>query len=202
MSTVPQLRFTPEEYLERERQAPTKSEYYQGEIFAMAGASREHILVVANLTRVIGNQLLDRPCEVYPIDMRVKVSATGLYTYPDLAIVYGPPRLEDRHGDTLLNPPVLIEVLSESTEAYDRGAKAGQYRRIPSLQELVLVAQDRPHIERYTRQPDGQWLLAEAQSLDESITLSSLAVTLPLVEVYCGIEFPPPDAAVEQAGIG
>lgn len=190
MSTAPILRYTPEEYLARERKALTRSEFYRGEIFAMAGATRAHILIVSNLARVLGNQLLDRPCEVYPVEMRVKVSATGLYTYPDLAVVCGEPRFDDDQRDTLLNPTVLIEILSDSTEAYDRGAKSSQYRQLPSLRELVLIAQDRPQVERYSRQPDGQWLLTEARELSEVMALDSIAVSLPLVEIYRRVEFP------------
>lgn len=133
--------YTPEQYLERERSATYKSQYYRGEIFAMSGASREHNLVVANLLRTIGNQLLDRPCELYPSDMRVKVQDSGLYTYPDAVIVCGKPQFEDRHIDTLLNPLVLFEVLSESTEAYDRGAMSAQYRRLSPLRSWCLCLQ-------------------------------------------------------------
>jgi Uma2 family endonuclease len=189
MSTVPKPRYTPEEYLARERKAPTKSEYYRGEIFAKAGATRAHILIVGNLTFVLNQQLRDRPCEVYPVEMRVKVSATGLYTYPDLAVVCGEPRIEDNVHDTLLNPTVLIEVLSESTEAYDWGVKASQYRALASLRELILIAQDRPHVERYVRQPDGHWMLEEAGNLSDVMPVDAISATLPLADVYRRVEF-------------
>lgn len=166
MSSLPKARFTPQQYLALERAAETKSEFFNGEIFAMAGASREHNLIATNVVRELSAQLKGRPCETYPGDMRVKVSETGLYTYPDVVVVCGEPRFEDEHGDTLLNPTLVVEVLSPSTEAYDRGEKSSHYRRLASLAEYVLIAQDRCHVERYARRPDGLWLLAEARGLD------------------------------------
>lgn len=151
MSSATKPHFTPQEYLTLERKSPTRNEYFRGEIFAMAGASREHSLIGANITREVGNQILDRPCESYSNDMRVRVDATGLYTYPDVVVVCGEPEFQDREVDTLLNPTVIFEVLSESTEAYDRGVKFGHYRKIPSLREYVMVSQDRMLVERYTR---------------------------------------------------
>ena len=184
MSTAPKRLLTPAEYLAQERRAAFKSEFYQGETFAMAGASREHNLIVGNLVGEVRDQFKGRKCEVYPSDMRVRVSATGLYTYPDVTIVCGTPEFEDEQVDTLLNPTVLLEVLSESTEAYDRGTKSAHYRRLPSLMEYVLIAQDRPHVERYVRQPDGGWLLREATGLDEAVDLESVSVHLPMSEIY------------------
>jgi len=190
MSTAPKPYFTPEEYLALERQAETKSEYFAGESFAMAGASREHLLIVANLTRDLGVQLLDRPCELYPTDMRVKVDEMGLYTYPDLVVVCGEPQFEDAEVDTLLNPTLVIEVLSSTTEAYDRGKKFAQYRRLASLQEYLLVAQDQPWVERYLRQPDGQWLLSVTEGLTGVLPLPSIDGELRLAEVYRKVAFP------------
>ena len=140
MSSLPKARFTPEEYLALERQAEYRSEFFHGEIFAMAGASREHNLIAGNVSRELGNQLKGRPCETYQSDMRVKVSDTGLYTYPDVVVACGELAFEDDEVDTLLNPTLLIEVLSESTESYDRGKKFGYYRTIQSLAEYLLVA--------------------------------------------------------------
>ena len=117
---------SPEEYLELERASETKHEYFNGEIFAMAGASLQHVRIVNNLGRLLGSQLLDRPCDVLTSEMRVKVSETGLYTYPDVAVVCGEVELEDNQADTLVNPMVIVEVLSSSTEAYDRGYKFEQ----------------------------------------------------------------------------
>ncbi len=133
---------SPQEYLAMERQAETKSEYYAGEVFAMAGASRKHNLIVPNLAYLLVGQLKSRSCEVYNSDMRVKVSATGLYTYPDLAVVCGKPRFDDDQEDTLLNPTVIVEVLSKSTEAYDRGEKFAMYRALESMTDYLLIAQD------------------------------------------------------------
>jgi Uma2 family endonuclease len=184
MSSQVQQRHTPEEYLALERQAQCKSEYYAGEIFAMAGASRWHNLIVTNVLRELSLQLKGRPCTTYPSDMRVKVSPTGLYTYPDVTVVCGEAQFEDHQQDTLLNPTLIVEVLSESTEAHDRGGKFAHYRKLPSLMEYVLIAQTKPHIEHYVRQPDNRWLLAEADRLADTIHLPSIDCHLALAEVY------------------
>ena len=184
MTSQAQTRYTPEEYLALERQAQCKSEYYAGEIFAMAGASRWHNLIVTNVLRELSLQLKGRPCTTYPSDMRVKVSPTGLYTYPDITVVCGEARFEDNQQDTLLNPTLIVEVLSESTEAYDRGGKFAHYRKLASLMEYVLITQTKPHIEPYLRQPDNRWLLAEADSLSDTIHLPSIECHLALAEVY------------------
>ncbi|HXK03033.1 MAG TPA: Uma2 family endonuclease, partial [Verrucomicrobiae bacterium] len=123
MSTQAKNYLTPEQYLEIERKAEVKSEYYQGEMFAMSGASLSHNVILANAIRELGQQLRSKPCSVLPSDMRVFIQATGLYTYPDAVVVCGEPKLQDKHFDTLLNPAVILEVLSPSTEAYDRGRK-------------------------------------------------------------------------------
>ncbi len=192
MPTVEKRLLTEQEYLRRERAAEYKSEFYRGEMFAMAGASRRHNLIAAAIARLLGNQLVDQSCEVYASDMRVKVSATGLYTYPDVVVTCDGPRFEDEQVDTLLNPKVLIEILSDATEKYDRGAKWAQYRELPSLQEYVLVSQDSPLVECYLRQPEGNWLLRSSNSLADELRLESLDVRIPLAEVYRQIEFPPP----------
>src|SRR5258707_11211141 len=139
MSAAPQKRYTPQEYLALERAAPFKSEYYRGEIFAMAGATRQHCRIGANLVARVDEQLRSTPCEAFGSDLRVRVLPTGLYTYPDVTVACGELEFEDRAGDTLLNPKAIFEVLSESTEAYDRGKKFDHYRHIPSLTEYVLV---------------------------------------------------------------
>ncbi len=189
MSTQPTPQLTPAEYLALERSAEIKGEYFDGEIFAMAGASRAHNLIVGNLIRELGNQLRKGPCEVYPSDMRVKVDLTGLYTYPDVVVVCDEPRFEDEHGDTLLNPTLLIEVLSESTEKYDRGKKSSHYRRLPSLKEYLLVSQEEPHLEHYARQDDDHWLLTEATGEEARIELPALQATIALAEVYARVTF-------------
>jgi Uma2 family endonuclease len=174
----------PEEYLEIERRAETRSEYLDGEMFAMSGASFAHNVIVANLIREVGQQLKRRPCQVLPSDLRLHIPATGLYTYPDVVVVCGEPRLENDHHDTLLNPTLLIEVLSPSSEAYDRGKKFEHYRSIESFVEYLLVAQDEPRIEQYLRQPAGRWLFTAVAGLDAAIALPSIQCELALAEVY------------------
>jgi Uma2 family endonuclease len=184
MSAAPEPSLTPEEYLARERQAEAKCEYLQGEVFAMVGASREHNLIAVNVAGELRRQLHDRDCEVYQSDMRVKVSPTGLYTYPDVTVVCGEPQFEDAEADTLLNPNVLIEVLSPSTADYDRGGKFAHYRRLSSLAEYVLISQDRCLVEHHVRQPQDQWLLSEQDSLDATLDLPSIGCELQLSEIY------------------
>jgi Uma2 family endonuclease len=175
---------TPEEYLALERTADYKSEYLHGEVFAMTGASRRHSLIAANISRTLGNQLVDRPCELYVSEMRVKVSASGLYTYPDVAVVCGEPKFEDGFLDTLQNPTLLIEILSKSTERYDRIAKTDYYRTLDSLAEHLLVAQEEFRIEQYTREAEGHWVLAETSSLEGVVDLRSIDCSLALIDVY------------------
>jgi len=180
----PTPRISPQEYLARERQAATESEYFGGELFAMSGASAAHVLLVTNVVSELREQLRARDCRVYSTDLRVKVSATGLYTYPDVVVVCGTPRFEDEHGDTLVNPRVIVEVLAKSTQDYDRGAKFEQYRTIESFVEYVLIAQDKVHVEHIVRQADGRWLLAETNRLDDRIELESIGAQLALADVY------------------
>ncbi len=190
MSTVPIPFYTPEQYLERERRAQTKSQYYRGEIFAMSGASKEHLRIAGDLYVYLTLALRDRPCEVFNSDLRVKVQDSGLYTYPDLTIVCGEPKFEDKEVDTLLNPLVLIEVLSESTESYDRGAKATQYRKLPTLRELVLVSSMGVQVEHYHRRDaDDQWAFWETTDRSATLSLASVGVTVPLEEIYRRVEF-------------
>jgi Uma2 family endonuclease len=154
MVAVQKTRYTPEQYLERERTAEFRSEYISGEVFAMAGASFDHGIIISNVTRSLNTQLEDEPCIVILNDLRVQANVTGPYFYPDIVVVCDEPRFGDDRQDTLLNPTVIIEVLSPSTEADDRGEKFVYYRRIPSLQEYVLVSQNTPRIERFVRQGD------------------------------------------------
>ena len=190
MSTAPK-RITPQEYLIRERQASIKSEFYQGEIFAMGGGSANHSLIAANFVREAGNALRDKPCIVFNSDLRVQVQSTGLYTYPDATIVCGELLFDDDHRDTLLNPTVIVEVLSDSTEKYDRGKKSNHYRQIASLKELILIAQDRSHVERFTRQPNGDWLFHEQKELTADFELKSLGISISISELYRGVKFEP-----------
>jgi Uma2 family endonuclease len=189
MEPQPRPYLTPQEYLAIERQAETKSEYLDGEMFAMTGGSLKHSLTVGNLVRELSWQLKKRPCQVFPSDLRVHIPATGLYTYPDIVVVCGEPRLQDEHQDTLLNPTVIIEVLSPTTEAYDRGKKFEHYRRIESLVEYLLVSQSEPHIEHYLRQDDNRWLFTETAGLEATLALPSIQCELFLAEVYEKVVF-------------
>jgi Uma2 family endonuclease len=191
----PTCELTPEEYLRVERQAETKSEYWHGQVYALAGASEEHNLIVANLVMVLGPQFKGRPCKVYANDMRVKVRATGLYTYPDVIVVCGKAAFEDRRRDTLLNPTVIIEVLSPSTEAYDRGTKFEHYRDLESLSDYLLVAQESPTIEHFERLPENKWLLSTYKGLDAVAPIVYAACDLPLREVYDKVEWPDQETA-------
>ncbi|MBI2927367.1 MAG: Uma2 family endonuclease [Verrucomicrobia bacterium] len=179
------------EYLALERSAEFKSEFFDGEMFAMAGGTPEHSLIATNLGREFGNRLKDRPCAAYNSDLRVKVEATGLCTYPDLSVVCGPLRFAGQERDTIVNPTVLVEVLSDSTEAYDRGKKFEHYRRISSLREYLLVSQSEPRIEQFIRQENGSWLLREAAGLEAHLELPSLQIRLALAEVFARVEFNP-----------
>lgn len=177
-------RISAEDYLTHERSAVTKSEFHDGQIIAMTGSSRKHNLITVNISREMSIQLKKRPCEVYINDMRVKAVNANNYYYPDIAVVCGTPQFaEDAYMDTLLNPSVIIEVLSASTEAYDRGEKFSRYRKIDSLQAYVLVAQDQAMIERYERLGDV-WQLTETVDLNGSVNLSCIDCTLSLAEVY------------------
>jgi Uma2 family endonuclease len=175
---------SPEEYLRLERQAEYKSEYLNGEIFAMSGASREHNLVAGNIFGELRQQFKDRPCEAYMSDMRVKVTATGLYTYPDVIAICGEARFEDAQVDTLLNPTLLVEVVSQSTERYDRIAKSSYYRTLDSLAEHLLVAQDEVRLEQYVKQTNGQWLQFEHTTLDSLADLTSIGCARALRDIY------------------
>ena len=184
LTADPARLISPEEYLAFELVAETKHEYYDGRVYAMTGASPRHNRIVVNLIVHLHAQLKGGPCRVYPSDLRLRVNATGLYTYPDVTVVCRDPELEDRHLDTLLNPVVLIEVLSDSTERTDRTRKAPQYRRIESLREYALVDQHEPRVELYRRQSEREWVLTEAVGMGEGIEFASIGCVLPLRDVY------------------
>ena len=188
-------RISPVEYLARERMAEFKSEFFDGEIFAMAGGSPTHSLIAANFVREAGNLLNGTSCVVYTSDLRIKNQTTGLYTYPDASIVCGDLKFDDDIKDTVTNPTVIVEVLSDSTEKYDRGRKASHYRQIPSVSEIILISQDEAHVERFVRQPEGGWLLLEERDLAGSFELSSLNVTIAMSDLYRHVKFeaPPSD---------
>jgi len=193
MSSQRTTLLTPEEYLEIERRAERKSEYFEGEMFAMAGASFAHVVIVGNLTHELKLRLKAGPCGVYSSDLRLRVAPNGLYTYPGVMVICDGPEFADDRRDTVVNPILIVEVLSESTQAYDRGEKFEQYRTLPSLREYLLVAQDAPRIEQWIRQPDDNWLRAEASGREASIQLASVDCVLPLAEVYDKVEWPAPE---------
>ena len=183
-----QKKWTVEEYLAFERSSEEKHEFYAGEIFAMSGASREHNIIVMNTGASLNLQLAQRPCEVYPSDMRVKVNAIK-YTYPDVSVVCGEPRFADGEFDILLNPTIIIEVLSDSTEDYDRGKKFKHYMGINSLQEYILIAQDEVRVDHYIRQSQGDWLISVSTTLEATLQLPSVNCSLLLADIYRKITF-------------
>jgi len=191
MPALQKPRYTAEEYLALERSAEYKSELVNGQIYAMSGASREHNLIAGNVFGELRSQLKGKPCEAYTSDMRVRVSDTGMYTYPDVTVACGEPRFEDDHVDTLLNPTVIVEVLSPSTEAYDRGEKFAHYRRLASLSDYVLVSQDKARVEHFARHPGDPslWEFAEISGLDGVLRLASIACEVTLRDVYDRVEF-------------
>jgi Uma2 family endonuclease len=191
MRAATQVNYTAQQYLDLERAAEHKSEYINGRIYAVAGASRQHNQITFNIAGELRSQLKDRPCLAYASDMRVKISATGLYTYPDIVALCQDPQFEDTGMDTLINPEVIVEVLSESTEAYDRGEKFAHYRRLPSVSEYLLIAQDQTRVEHYLRQ-DKQWLLTEFDALNDGVALNTIACHLSLAEIYDKVVFSGP----------
>ncbi len=192
MSAMPKTKLTATEYLAIERRAEFKSEFFAGEMFAMAGASSRHVFIASNLGLRLANALLGGRCRVGLSDLRILVDRTGLYTYPDIVVVCGPGEFDSNDSDTLVNPTAIIEVLSPSTEKYDRGAKFRNYKQIPSLKEYILVAQDEALIDRYIRQADGSWALVSFVGLDDTLVFTSVQASVPLAEVYAGIAFEEP----------
>ena len=191
MATAHRPRYTPEEYLELERAAEYKSEYIDGEIYALAGASPAHTRIIWNIVGELSPQLKGRPCHGYMTEMKVRVTPTKMYTYPDVVIVCGEEQFADDQHDVLINPTVIFEVLSPSTEAYDRGGKFAHYRRLDSLTDYVLVAQNQALVEHFMRQGD-QWMLSEISDLGAGVYLASVDCTLALAEIYDNVEFPDP----------
>ena len=184
MSTLTaQTHLTPGEYLAWERKQPFKNEYYNGQIIAMSGASRAHNLVTMNVANQLYNQLVDQECEVYANEMRVRASPTVSYFYPDVVVVCGEPRFEDDAFDTLLNPILVVEVLSPSTAAYDRGEKFEYYKQLASLQEYILISQNSVRVEHYCRQ-ETQWDRNTFQRLEDVLSLASIECEVPLRAIY------------------
>jgi Uma2 family endonuclease len=194
-------RYTVAEYLAFERASPVKHEYFDGEVFAMAGATAPHNLIAGNAYRRLGNALEAKPCLIFGSDMRV-VCPTGLRTYPDISLTCGKPRYEDYRQDSLLNPLVIVEVLSPSTERYDRGKKFEHYRAISSLREYVLLASDRMSLDHFSRQDDvSQWLLTTYVDPGSVVRFPALELTIALTEFYTKVEFLPEPPPHEQNGV-
>jgi Uma2 family endonuclease len=184
-------RFTPEQYLALERRAEFKSEFDSGLIEAMSGASREHNLITGNVSREIGNQFKNRSCEVYSADMRVWIGPSSQYRYPDVVAVCGEPEFQDGEFDNLLNPTLIVEVLSLSTESKDRSHKFAGYRRLKSLREYVLISQSEVLIEKFVR--DGErWIYTALDNLDDTLHLVSIDCNVLLKGIYAKVEFPEP----------
>ena len=188
MSAIPLTLISREEYLRRERLATTRSEYHRGLVVAMAGTSRNHNRIVTNISTSLDVQLRERPCNLYSNEMRVSVLGGERYLYPDIVVTCGQEAFEDDVIDTLLNPLVIIEVLSPSTEAYDRGEKFLLYQSIASLQEYVLVTQARRRIEIYRKQPDGSWIYQSWPFSPLPLILQSIGCTLDPDDVYRKVE--------------
>ena len=188
MTAQPKRDMTEAEYLDHERASITKSDYYDGHVYAMTGAKEPHNLIAGNVIASLHGQLRRKPCRVYPSDMRVKVIQTGLNTYPDVVVLCGVPQFVDEKHDTITNPIVIIEILSPSTERYDRGMKFRHYRSIETLHDYILIAQDRQHIEHYTRHENGQWLFEETSINEERISIQSIECVLSLEDTYEKVE--------------
>ncbi len=191
MASVSKSYLAPERYLEIERQAERKSEYFRGEMFAMAGASPKHNRILINLIREFSNGLRRGPCLVYSNDLRVLVARTGLYTYPDLVVTCGQPEFLAPNHDTLLNPSLIVEVLSPSTETYDRGTKFAHYRNLSTLTDYLLVAQDQVRVEHHYREGDD-WMAATADGPEGRVALPSIGVELSLADIYEKVDFAAP----------
>jgi Uma2 family endonuclease len=187
-TALPLTKLTPEQYLAIEREAEYKSEYFNGEMYAMAGSSRAHSKLSMRLARILMDHLDGSECEVYGSDMKVCTDPKGLHAYPDVTVACG--EQSDDQSDVLTKPRVIIEVLSKSTEATDRGFKFHQYQEIATLVEYVLVSQSEPLIERFWRAPEGEWSgYSKTHGLEATLKVGSLNVEIPLAEIYRGVEF-------------
>ncbi len=180
---------TPEEYLALERKADVKSEYFNGELFVISGASRKHNQISTNLVRILGNELLDEPCNVYASDMKVKIEKFNKYSYPDIVVACEEEKFEDEQEDVLLNPLIIIEILSDSTKACDRGQKFFHYQSIDSFVEYILVSQKSSQIEKFVRQTDNTWNYSVFHNTEDLVHISSIKCDLPIKEVYRKVSF-------------
>lgn len=183
---APREEMTFADYIAREKASEIKHQFLDGEVFAMAGGTLEHALIAANIIGGLTSRLQGGPCRVFSSDARVRVSATGLTTYPDVSVICGPIERDPEDPNTATNPTLIVEVLSESTEAFDRGTKFEHYRKIPSLVAYLLVSQDKPLIEVYTRNDDGTWTLTEARPPGE-VRIDALDCRLSVAEIFAGV---------------
>jgi Uma2 family endonuclease len=189
VATQPLPQLSAEEYLAIERASPTKHEFFAGHMYDMAGGSLAQAILSVNLSTQLSNRLNSQGCRAASSDLRVRTATDGLYTYPDVTVYCGEPILADDHRDTLLNPRVIIEILSKSTEAHDRGFKFAEYRRIESLRDYVLVSQQEPRIEVFSRAPNGKWVLSEYFGANAECEFPSVNCSIPLSAIYNGVEF-------------
>lgn len=184
MSTQPQTYLTPEEYLAIERRAEERSEYVDGVIYAMSGASFKHNVIVANVVAELVQQLKGRPCRALPSDIKVRMPDSRRFFYPDVSVVCGEPEFHDERSDVILNPTLIVEVLSESTAGFDRGEKFQAYQQLDSLREYLLISQDKIFIEQYVRQAREKWTYIAMVGLESALALPSVECTLSLKAVY------------------
>ncbi|WP_254510636.1 Uma2 family endonuclease [Anatilimnocola floriformis] len=191
MSAIPQPRYSFEEYLARERVAEERSEFYRGQIFAMAGGSPRHNTICLSIASALKSRLRGGPCRPFASDQRLRIPTNGLSTYPDISVVCGELKFNEIDHDAIVNPKVLVEVLSPSTESYNRGKKFDLYRELPSLQEYILVSQDEALVERFVRQDDGDWLLTVFKGMNSVLELGTIACHLSFAEIYEDISFGP-----------
>lgn len=190
----PILSLTPEDYLAFERDAHEKHEYYHAEVFAMSGGSPDHSLISSNVNGELRSLLKGKPCRAYESNLRIRIPRTTLYTYPDVSVICGERQFDplDTRQETVTNPALIVEVLSPSTETWDRGGKFRNYQQIDSLREYVLVSSSKPLVETFLRQDDGNWIYHAAAGVEAVVRLNSLGIQLALSEIYSGVEFPPP----------
>jgi Uma2 family endonuclease len=188
MSAIPKTKLSEEDYLAIERDSPTKNEFYKGEIFSMAGAGNNHNIITANIIITIGGFLRGKGCTIYPSDMRLHIPENSLYTYPDAMVVCGQKQFRDEKKDTILNPVLIVEVLSPSTEGYDRGEKFRLYRSIPGLQEYLMIDSQRYVAEKYRKNEEEHWVLTDAQGINSFLHLASIGLEFALQDIYAGVE--------------
>jgi len=188
MSSQPKLRYSVEEYLALDCEADYKSEYVASEIFAMGGASPKHVLITGNTAGELRNRLRDTNCQVYSADLRIQAEKGDAYHYPDIAVVCGKPEYMEGRKDTVSNPLIIVEVLSPATRSYDRGDKFASYRRIATLREYILIAQEACHVEHFVR-TEGGWEFTEIEDCQGNLIVPTLGIAIPLTEIYAKVEF-------------